>query len=217
MSRDGRETGGGRRANSLRVAWLAAELCVKPGIDSGYASSVSFPQPEPNRGVFGTVYSLAVDSEGIMRSKRIVTAMAMAGAIVGTSIAVAPAAMADTASICGSSYHTVWGPKSVYTEIGIYAGSVYIGYNSSNGYNCAYLTVSSQTVASHGYRHSVTIMNTKTGDQSPPDDGAYNSFAGPVYVKAVDACVKAWGTVTYTRGDGLDGDGYYNTGAVACG
>ena len=145
-----------------------------------------------------------------MKRKGLVSAIAVAGAIVGSSVALAPAASADeTATICGSSYHTVYGPYSTYTNTGTFAGNVYISYNSSNGYNCAYSTVSAAT---KGYYRDI-VLESQAGDSSPSDSGYFNSFAGPVYLRAPGKCVKAAGYVTTPAGS----DDWFDTGWHACG
>jgi hypothetical protein len=142
----------------------------------------------------------------------------MTGMVAGASLALAPAASADQSpSVCGSSYRTVYGPMAVYTGNRVFAGYVYVAYSSSTGNNCAYFTVSPATKASTGYKHSVTIRNSSTGRQSKKDEGAYNSFAGPVYIKAPGACVEAWGTVSYPTSPIGGKTGYYDTYKVACG
>ena len=148
-----------------------------------------------------------------MKRKRLISSIVMAGAIAATSVALAPAASADpTASVCGSSYHKVYGPKYVYSYYGIYSGDVYIAYNASNGYNCAFLYLSdSTTKGSLGWVHAIQIKSAN-GSSSSVDAGKYNSYAGPRYVYSPSDCVKAVGYITDPRGN----DKWYDTGWQAC-
>ncbi|MCO6009577.1 hypothetical protein NE236_31860 [Actinoallomurus purpureus] len=129
-----------------------------------------------------------------------VAAVAATGAIVGTGVAVAPAAMASDA-FCGSSYNQIWGPHSIYTQQGHYAGDVYLTYSSSTGKNCAYFLISSGTRGSLGYGHSIRIENESNYNSSQPDSGYFEKFAGPVYVYAPNACVKIFASVYSTYDD----------------
>ncbi|MCO6004379.1 hypothetical protein NE236_05235 [Actinoallomurus purpureus] len=148
-----------------------------------------------------------------MKRKNLISSIVMAGAILATSVALAPAASADpTASICGSGYHTVYGPKWVYSYYNVYAGDVYIAYNSSNGYNCAYLNLgSSTTKGSLGWQHSIQIKSAN-GRSSSPDGGYFNSYAGPVYVYSPSDCVAAVGYITDPKAN----DKRYDTLWQAC-
>ncbi|GAA4620855.1 hypothetical protein GCM10023196_006460 [Actinoallomurus vinaceus] len=148
-----------------------------------------------------------------MKRKSLISSIVMAGAILAGSVALAPAASADpTASICGSNYHTVYGPKWEYSYYNVYAGDVYIAYNASNGYNCAYFYIGdSTTKGSLGWQHAIQIKSAN-GGSSVVNAGRFNSFAGPVYVYSPSDCVKAVGYVTDPKGN----DRWYDTGWKAC-
>lgn len=126
-----------------------------------------------------------------MKIRSMIAAVAATGAIAGTGVAVAPAAMAD--SICGSGY-TQFYSKAISTTTGIPAGTVRV-FDSPNNYKCAYFTVSTSTKGSDGWNHSINI-EPSAGGTAHHDSGYYNSYAGPVY--AGPGCVNVWASASGT-------------------
>ena len=96
------------------------------------------------------------------------------------------------AEVCGSGY-------SVIDSQALTGGTVYLLYNSSNGYNCV-ATIKSTSI---GTESATSAMLQVQGKTAVTDSGDYGYYAGPVRASAADTCVK-WGgsvgTSTYTSG-----------------
>ena len=79
------------------------------------------------------------------------------------------------------------------------SGTVYLLYDSSNGYNCV-ATIKSTSI---GTESATSAMLQVQGKTAVTDSGDYGYYAGPVRASAADTCVK-WGgsvgTSTYTSG-----------------
>ncbi len=69
------------------------------------------------------------------------------------------------------------------------AGTTYLSYNSSNGYNCV-VTVNN-TGSTQWVQASIERSSRKGGGWID-DSGRYRSYAGPVYVYAAGECID-WG------------------------
>jgi hypothetical protein len=76
----------------------------------------------------------------------------------------------------------------VQRSLSVSGGTAYLLYNSST-YNCA-VTIKTQKV---GTKSPVSVWIQKQGGSSIADSGSFAWYAGPVYVKAPDACVRFGG------------------------
>ncbi|MFV5998690.1 spore-associated protein A [Streptomyces sp. NPDC056231] len=86
---------------------------------------------------------------------------------------------------CGSGYSVIDSMKVGYGDKS--AGTTYLTYNSSNGYNCA-VTVNNTSSTMY---IKVSLQKSTNGTWKD-DAGFYRSYAGPVYVYAANSCVD-WG------------------------
>ncbi|WP_433467477.1 hypothetical protein [Spirillospora sp. CA-128828] len=136
---------------------------------------------------------------------------------VGTLSLMSPANAAAAYSVpgvCGSSYREVRSiALSGYDKSADGWGTVAyvkIGYNPSNGKNCAF-TQKSTTNNSYGKLSdvSVKLRELRYGDTSYDVNGPYRYYAGPVYVSARDTCIDVWGWEDWA--------GSYDFGPIACG
>ncbi|MCO6009578.1 hypothetical protein NE236_31865 [Actinoallomurus purpureus] len=125
-----------------------------------------------------------------MKIRSMIAAFAATGAMAGTGVAIAPAAMAD--SICGAGY-TQFYSVDIYAPVHLYAGTVKV-FDSPNNSKCVYFTVSSSTKGSDGWSHSINI-SPHNSTASHHDTGYYNSYAGPLWESA-PTCVDVWGSVS---------------------
>jgi len=115
--------------------------------------------------------------------------------------------------VCGSGYSEVrsYALSGYDTSADGWGTVAYVkvGYNSSNGYNCAF-TQKSTTNYSYGESTSVSVnmQELRHGDHDY-DGGSYRYYAGPVYVYGRDSCISVWGWENW--------HGYYEYSAIACG
>lgn len=89
--------------------------------------------------------------------------------------------------VCGSGYQVIDSASLTATD-GTRKGTVYLLYNSSNGYNCA-VTLKESSV---GTPTTVTAYLEVEGSSRVRDNGVYSYYAGPVRASANRLCVK-WG------------------------
>ncbi|MCF6473752.1 M23 family metallopeptidase [Nonomuraea sp. MG754425] len=88
------------------------------------------------------------------------------------------------AEVCGSGY-------SVIDSAALTGGSVYLLYNSGNGYNC----VATMKTTNLGTASAVSAFLEPQGESRTTDSGSYGYYAGPVRVSAPGQCVKWGGSV----------------------
>ncbi|TDQ55035.1 spore-associated protein A [Actinorugispora endophytica] len=115
------------------------------------------------------------------------TAMVAGAALAGTTALAAPASAATYNGACGSGY-TVVNSAAVGSQ-----GTVFLTYNSSNGYNCA-VTVRN----SPGSAVLMAVALKRSSDipeNAKQDTGYYTTYAGPVYVHGEDACMDWQGII----------------------
>ena len=97
------------------------------------------------------------------------------------------------AEVCGDGYAVI-DSQALGTS-----GTVYLLYDSSNGYNCV-ATIKSTSIGTASATSAMLQVQDKT---AVTDSGDYAYYAGPVRASATDTCVK-WGgsvgTSTYTSG-----------------
>jgi hypothetical protein len=86
--------------------------------------------------------------------------------------------------VCGSGY-------SVIDQAGLSGGTVYLMYNSGNGYNCV-VTLKSTNL---GTATAVSAFLEPQGGTRTTDSGSYGYYAGPVRKSAPGTCVRWGGSV----------------------
>lgn len=94
------------------------------------------------------------------------------------------------AEVCGSGYEVI-------DSSGLTGGTVYLLYNSSNGYNC----VTTLKSTSLGTATAMSAFLEPEGGSRTTDQGSFSYYAGPVKVSAPNTCVRWGGSVgssTYT-------------------
>lgn len=121
--------------------------------------------------------------------RRSVKALAAAGALAGGLMLVQPTsatAAVDPAGVCGSGYRVI--DSQALKSGSLTLATVYLTYNSGNGYNCVVTTLAHP----NGARYYLKATLQASGGSQKVDSGEFKSYAGPVYVSATDKCVK-WG------------------------
>jgi Flp pilus assembly protein TadG len=122
-------------------------------------------------------------------------AVAAAAAIAATGLTAtaAPASAAATyGGECGSNYRVVNS-----APIGS-KGTVFLTYNSSNGYNCA---VAKRNTAGSRVLIEVGMSLSPAGTHwTVYEGGQFTSYAGPVYLSAAGRCVDWMGRISGTEG-----------------
>ncbi len=97
--------------------------------------------------------------------------------------ATAPAAVAPRAAYnnaCGAGYSVI-DQKAIASK-----GTVYLTYNSSNGYNCVVTIRNTPGAATYMYAYvAITADPTKEAHQG----GEFTTYAGPVYLYARGQCI----------------------------
>ncbi|GAA1189750.1 hypothetical protein F4556_006706 [Kitasatospora gansuensis] len=109
-----------------------------------------------------------------------VTAMAAGGVAVMPSVAEA----ASYNGACGSGY-------SVIDTLPLAEGTVFLTYNSSNGYNCV-VTVRTNPSS---YLKSMDAGIRLSGGSWTEDGGFFTTYAGPVRLYAAHSCIDWRGTI----------------------
>ncbi|WP_133741260.1 spore-associated protein A [Actinorugispora endophytica] len=114
--------------------------------------------------------------------KKAAAAALVAGTVVAGGVATAaPASAATYGGECGSGYSVV-NSKSIGSS-----GTVFLTYNSSNGYNCA---VAKRNTAGSAILIEVGLSISPKGNHWDAYEGDYfTSYAGPVYLSAAGSCV----------------------------
>ncbi|MFF7868278.1 spore-associated protein A [Streptomyces qaidamensis] len=123
------------------------------------------------------------------KHRRITTIVASAATMLGLGVIAAPSASAAASynGACGSGYSVT---NSARIGNG---GTIFLTYNSSNGYNCV-VTIrdtpdSTPGIVSAGLGRNGDIYSWKS------DLGKYQSYAGPVYVYGKGACMDWTGAI----------------------
>ncbi|WP_159942915.1 MULTISPECIES: spore-associated protein A [unclassified Nocardiopsis] len=125
------------------------------------------------------------------RTAALLTAALATGSLALAAPASAAAPVATYNGACGSGYSVV-NHANISTK-----GTVFLTYNSSNGYNCA-VTVR----ANPGTALPMAVGLKRTSDspsQAQQDEGNYTTYAGPVYRSAAGQCVDWFGTISGTN------------------
>ncbi|WDZ88574.1 spore-associated protein A [Nocardiopsis sp. HUAS JQ3] len=126
-------------------------------------------------------------------AQRAAAVVAAAGiGLGGLLVSASPAAAATYGGECGSGYGVV-NQDSIGSK-----GTVFLTYNSSNGYNCV--------VAKRNNPGSAVLI--EAGLSISPagnhwdvfDGGYYTTYAGPIYLNAANRCVDWMGRITGTEG-----------------
>ncbi|MFL1376293.1 MULTISPECIES: spore-associated protein A [unclassified Nocardiopsis] len=119
--------------------------------------------------------------------KTLATAAATLLFVALGAVAAAPASAASYNGACGSGYAVV---NSAQVAHGL--GTVFLTYNSSNGYNCV-VTVRNDP----GFPLHMHAGLRRAGDESThkSDSGQYNQYAGPVYVYGRGSCMDWRGVI----------------------
>ncbi|GGZ10760.1 spore-associated protein A [Streptomyces olivaceoviridis] len=123
-------------------------------------------------------------------TRKIATLGASLLAVSGMSLIVAPAASAAASynGACGSGYSVVNSAR-IST-----LGTVFLTYNSSTGYNCA-VAIRDTPDTSSPEQMIVRLQRTNDVYSAKVDSGNYSSYAGPVYVNGVGACMDWTGII----------------------
>ncbi|NYH51764.1 MULTISPECIES: spore-associated protein A [Nocardiopsis] len=113
--------------------------------------------------------------------KTLATAAATVMLLAAGVVAASPASAAAYNGACGSGYSVV---NSAPVRFDL--GTVYLTYNSSNGYNCV---VTVRTDPGFDMPMSAGLRRSGDPDSYKSDTGEYGYYAGPVYVYASGSCV----------------------------
>jgi hypothetical protein len=96
---------------------------------------------------------------------------------------------------CGTGYRQIDTAK--LNHFGPTFGDVYLYYNESNGYNCAF----TEKLIDRGMPTPVSVRLCRQSDgHCVSDSGNYRYYAGPVYLYAANTCVRWGGSVTAQDG-----------------
>ncbi|TDD96826.1 spore-associated protein [Actinomadura rubrisoli] len=116
--------------------------------------------------------------------RKALSALAVVGTAAGAlTFAAGPASADPGSSYCGSGYRTV-DSHTLYG--GSNSATIYLTYNSGNGYNCTVTVLNNP-----GYRYYLSTF-VQTGSARDSDSGEFSRYAGPTYVYGRNQCVK-WG------------------------
>lgn len=126
----------------------------------------------------------------IVRKRLMGAAAALSLAAGGLFLAAGPAQAAGYNGACGSGYGVIDSMSVGFQG----AGTTYLTYNSSNGYNCVV------TMNNTGSTMWVNAEIEVSGGDWIEDSGKYHSYAGPVYVHAAHKCIDWGGYVAYDSG-----------------
>lgn len=122
-----------------------------------------------------------------MNLKRMALNGAVAALTVSATVLVAtPASAAAYNGACGSGY------KVVNSRSAGSLGTVYLTYNSSNGYNCV-ITIRNSKGKATRIEASVKRRSVESWTF---DGGSYTTFAGPVYTYGSNSCIDWGGLIT---------------------
>lgn len=149
-----------------------------------------------------------------MTRRMLLSSVLAASAVASIATAVPANAVAySMAQVCGSNYALRYtynvqhkNADGTYDQLGV----IFLGYNSGNGYNCAY----TEKFTSEGTATHVGVKLRAEGDSDwISNSGSFKYYAGPVYRYALDRCVQVSGDITTSQGV----SGSYTSDLVACG
>ncbi|MGC2997394.1 serine/threonine protein kinase [Streptomyces sp. G35A] len=147
--------------------------------------------------------------------RKFVKSVAVALAAFGLAFTFSSSAHAasDPVSVCGSGYY-VQSSKELGWVInsGDPQAVVYLLYNASTGYNCVVTVVTGEKVS-----NPVGAGLRVEGGSWVKDTGNYNSYAGPVRVRATGKCVQYWGMTRWWTGSGAPQTSEYTSSLGWCG
>ncbi|MFD8411112.1 acetyltransferase [Streptomyces sp. NPDC059650] len=131
--------------------------------------------------------------------RKLARALVTAGAAVTVMIGMttSASAAANPVSVCGSGYYV-----QESHDLGYYQGTggpqarVYLLYNASSGYNCVVTTV----VGGQNQGRVSAELRAAGDTVMTVDEGYYNSYAGPVKIRANGQCVEYGGGTDYWTG-----------------
>jgi hypothetical protein len=89
---------------------------------------------------------------------------------------------------------------------------VHLLYNASTGYNCVVTVVTGEKIS-----NPVGAGLRVEGCSRVKDTGNYNSYAGPVRVRAIGTCVQYWGMTRWWTGSGAPQTSEYTSSLGWCG
>ncbi|MFE0459577.1 spore-associated protein A [Kitasatospora sp. NPDC058965] len=115
--------------------------------------------------------------------KKIVAVAAIAGPML-VAIPTTAQAAASYNGACGSGY-------SVIDTLPLAEGTIFLTYNSSNGYNCV-VTIRSNPSS---YLKSMDAGIRLSGGTWVEDNNFYTTYAGPVRVHAPHSCIDWQGSI----------------------
>ncbi|MCA2181809.1 spore-associated protein A [Nonomuraea glycinis] len=126
-------------------------------------------------------------------SARALATAAAAALLLQAVPAGATTAAASPQSVCGSGYGVI---DSLPISTGKLWATVYLLYNSGNGYNCV-VTMKTADIGTATYTQArIQVSGSSTIHR---DSGNFTSYAGPVRVKAAGKCVQ-FGGIASDRG-----------------
>ncbi|PDP89450.1 spore-associated protein A [Glycomyces fuscus] len=110
----------------------------------------------------------------------------------GLLVSASPAAAATYGNECGSGYVVV-NQDNIGSK-----GTVFLTYNSSNGYNCV---VAKRNNPGSAVLVEAGLSISPAGNHWDVYDGGYfTTYAGPIYLNAAGRCVDWMGRITGTQG-----------------
>ncbi|MFC7328672.1 spore-associated protein A [Marinactinospora rubrisoli] len=124
--------------------------------------------------------------------KAIAVAAVAAASLTGLVAGASPAAAATYGGECGSGYSVVNS-----APIGS-VGTVFLTYNSSNGYNC--VVAKRNSVGSAVLIEAGLAVSPVGGHWTEFDGGYFTSYAGPIRLHAAGRCVDWMGRINGVEG-----------------
>ncbi|MCP3769832.1 MULTISPECIES: hypothetical protein [unclassified Streptomyces] len=122
-------------------------------------------------------------------------------------------AASNPVSVCGSGYYIQSSKEMGWViNTGDPQAIVYLLYNASTGYNCVVTVVTGEQVS-----NPVGAGLRAEGGSWVKDTGKYNSYAGPVRLRAAGKCVQYWGTTRWWTGSGVPQTSEYTSSLGWCG
>ncbi|MFC8900336.1 serine/threonine protein kinase [Streptomyces cinereoruber] len=116
-----------------------------------------------------------------------------AAAALTLGMTTSASAASNPVSVCGSGYYVQSSHElGLYLKTGGPQAIVYLLYNSSTGYNCVVTVVIGEQIG-----NPVNAGIRVEGGSWIQDPGNYNSYAGPVRVKAAGKCVQYMGSTRW--------------------
>ncbi|MEU8527997.1 MULTISPECIES: hypothetical protein [Streptomyces] len=147
--------------------------------------------------------------------RKITKALFTVGTAIGLTLGMATAASAasNPVSVCGSGYYVQESHNlGWYLPTDEPQAKVYLLYNSSTGYNCVVTVVTGGQVS-----NPINAGLRVEGGSWVTDPGQYNSYAGPIRLKANGKCVQYMGSTRYWTGSGVPYTDTYTSPLGHCG